>query len=79
MPSYLGRHVNDSQAPCAQCVGPSMLPTLQPRGDVLLHEKATVMLQRVRVGVTRRPAVELSLRLMMHMSKCPWTDANPSA
>lgn len=33
-----------------QCVGPSMLPTVQPRGDVLLHEKASVMLQRVRVG-----------------------------
>ena len=33
-----------------QCVGPSMLPTLQPRGDVLLHEKASVLLQRIRVG-----------------------------
>ena len=27
-----------------------MLPTLQPRGDVLLHEKASVLLQRIRVG-----------------------------
>ena len=37
-------------AAAVQCVGPSMLPTLQPRGDVLLHEKASIMLQRVQVG-----------------------------
>lgn len=33
-----------------QCVGPSMLPTLQPRGDVLLHEKASVRRQTIAVG-----------------------------
>ena len=33
-----------------QCVGPSMLPTLQSRGDVLLHEKSSVQMGTIKVG-----------------------------
>jgi signal peptidase I len=43
-----------------------MLPTLQPRGDVLLHEKASIMLQRVQVGGYSRFLL-LSLRFAGHL------------
>ena len=47
-----------------QCVGPSMLPTLQPRGDVLLHEKASVWMQTVSVGAQRPHLPEGPRRLL---------------
>lgn len=49
-PIKLINHPPTHYACVLQCVGPSMLPTLQSRGDVLLHEKSSVQMGTIKVG-----------------------------
>ena len=34
-----------------QCTGPSMLPTFNPKGDILLYEHFSTNFRRIQIGV----------------------------